>query len=223
MGTKAVQEKDSRRRDAVLDRLKWRYAVKAYDKSKKVSAEDLELLEQAMLLAPSGFGLQPYKVFVIEDPGVREKLKLAAYNQPQITDASQVLVFAYKKTVTDADVDSFVERIADVRGQSRESLEALETAVKSAMRNSVEAGHIETWSSRQPYIALGFLLETASMLGIDATPMEGFEPQKVNEVLGLTDHSAVVIATIGYRDTENDWLAKLPKVRKPKSELIERI
>ena len=222
MGTKAAQQKDSRR-DAALERLKWRYAAKAYDKSKKVSAEDLETLEEAMLLAPSGFGIQPYKVFVIEDSEVRERLKPAAYNQPPITDASHLLVFAYKKTVTDSDVDSFVQRIADVRGQSRESLEALETAVKSAMRNSVEAGQIETWSSRQPYIALGFLLETAALLGIDATPMEGFDPAKVNEVLGLTDHSAVVIAAIGYRDHENDWLAKLPKVRKPKSELIERI
>jgi len=154
---------------------------------------------------------------------VRERLKPAAYNQPPITDASHIVVFAHKKTVTDADVDGFVERIADVRGQSRESLEGLETAVKSSMQNSVASGQIETWSSRQPYIALGFLLETAAMLGIDATPMEGFDPEKVNEVLGLTDHSAVVIAAIGYRDTESDWLAKLPKVRKPKRELIERI
>jgi nitroreductase len=222
MGTGAVEKKDSGR-DAVLDRLKWRYAAKAYDKSRKVSPEDLEILEEAMLLAPSGFGIQPYKVFIIEDPETREKLKPAAYNQPPITDASHVLVFAYKKTVTDADVDSFVQRIADVRGQSRESLEGLETAVKSAMRTSVERGQIEAWSSRQPYIALGFLLQTAALLGIDATPMEGFDPEKVNEVLGLTDHSAVVIAAIGYRDHENDWLAKLPKVRKPKSELIERI
>ena len=222
MGTRAVEQKDTRG-DAILDKLKWRYAAKAYDKSKKVSAEDLEVLEEAMLLAPSGFGMQAYKVFVIDDPVVREKLKPAAYNQPPITDASHIVVFAHKKTVTDADVDGFVERIADVRGQSRESLEGLETAVKSSMQNSVASGQIETWSSRQPYIALGFLLETAAMLGIDATPMEGFDPEKVNEVLGLTDHSAVVIAAIGYRDTESDWLAKLPKVRKPKSELIERI
>lgn len=221
MGTGAVGRMDSR--SAVLNKLKWRYAAKAYDKTKKVSAEDLETLEEAMLLAPSGFGIQPYKILVIEDPIVREKLKPAAFNQPPITDASHVLVFAYKRTVTDSDVDAFVDRIAEVRGQTRESLEALETAVKSAMRNSAESGRIESWSSRQPYIALGFLLETAAMLGIDATPMEGFDPEKVNEVLGLTDHSAVVIAAIGYRDTENDWLAKLPKVRKPKGELIERI
>src|SRR5678815_3879085 len=102
MGTRAVEQKDSRG-NAVLERLKWRYAAKAYDTAKKVSAEDLEILEEAMLLAPSGFGLQPYKVFVIEDPDVRQKLKAAAYNQSPITDASQIVVFAYKKTVTDAD------------------------------------------------------------------------------------------------------------------------
>ena len=221
MGTRAVEQRDSR--GEILDKLKWRYAVKTYDKSKKLSAEDLEILEEAMLLAPSSFGIQPYKVFIIEDPVVREKLKPAAYNQAPITDASHLVVFAYKKTITDADVDGFVDRIAEVRGQSRESLEGLETAVKSSMRNSVKSGQIETWSSQQPFIALGFLLETAAMLGIDATPMGGFDPEKVNEVLGLTDHSAVVVAAIGYRDTENDWLAKVPKVRKPKSELIERI
>lgn len=222
MGTSAVEKRDSRG-DAILANLKWRYAVKSYDKSKKVTPEDLELLEDAILLAPSSFGLQPYKVFVIDDPEVRQRLKAAAYGQPQISDASHILVFAYKKTVTDADVDSFVKRISDVRGQTRESLAALEGAVKSAVGKSIEAGQIEAWSSRQPYIALGFLLETAAALGIDATPMEGFDPEKVNEVLGLTDHSAVVIAAIGYRDSESDWLAKLPKVRKPKSELIERI
>src|SRR4051794_37564542 len=112
MGTKAIEQKDLRR-DAVLDGLKWRYAAKAYDKSKKVSPEDLEILEEAMLLAPSGFGIQPYKIFVIEDAEVREKLKPVAYNQAPITDASQILVFAFKKMVTDSDVDSFVERIAD--------------------------------------------------------------------------------------------------------------
>jgi nitroreductase/dihydropteridine reductase len=222
MGTIAVEQKESRK-DAVLHKLKWRYATKAYDKSKKVTAEDLETLEEAMLLAPSGFGLQPYKVFVIDDPAVRERLKPAAYNQAPITDASHIVVFAYKTMMTDEDVDGFVERIAEVRGQTRESLEGLETSVKSAMRNLVESGQIATWSSRQPYIALGFLLEAAATLGIDATPMEGFDPAKVNEVLGLTDHSAVVIAALGYRDPENDWLSKLPKVRKPKSELIERI
>ena len=222
MGIQAVKSQPSRG-EAILETLNWRYAVKAYDKSKKVSEADLKILEESMLLAPSSFGIQPYKVFVITDPAVREKLKPAAYGQPAITDASHLLVFAYKKTLTEADVDGFVGRIADVREQSRESLAALESSVAATVKKAVEGGYIETWNSRQAYIALGFLLETAALLKIDATPMEGFDPQQVNEVLGLTDHSAVALAAVGYRDAENDWLAPLVKVRKPITELIERI
>lgn len=209
--------------ELVLDRLNWRYAAKAYDKSKKVSGSDLKLLEEAMLLAPSSFGIQPYKILVISDPALRERLGPAAYNQPAVTEASHLIVFAYKKTLTDEDIDGFVGRIAEVRGQTRESLAGLEEAVQGAVKRSIDGGNIETWNSRQAYIALGFLLETAAILDIDATPMEGFDPKQFDEILGLTDYSSVAIAAIGYRDADNDWLAKLPKVRKPKSELIERL
>ena len=209
--------------ELVLDRLNWRYAAKAYDKSKKVSEADLRVLEEAVLLAPSSFGIQPYKVFVISDPGIREGLLPAAYNQAAITDASHLIVFAYKKTLTEEDLDQFVGRIAEVRNQSRESLAGLENAVKGAVAKAVDSGSIETWNSRQAYIALGFLLETAALLDIDATPMEGFDPEQVDKVLGLTEYSSVVIAAVGYRDAANDWLAPLAKVRKPKAELIERI
>ena len=206
-----------------MDRLSWRYAAKAYDKSKKVSESDLKLLEEAMLLAPSSFGIQPYKILVISDPALRERLGPAAYNQPAVTEASHLIVFAYKKTLTVEDIDGFVGRIAEVRGQTRESLAGLEEAVQGAVKRSIDGGNIETWNSRQAYIALGFLLETAAILDIDATPMEGFDPKQFDEILGLTDYSSVAIAAIGYRDADNDWLAKLPKVRKPKSELIERL
>jgi nitroreductase len=222
MGVQAAVS-DRSRGEAVIDSLEWRYAVKAYDKSKKVSEADLKVLEDSILLAPSSFGIQPYKVLVISDPAVRERLKPAAYSQPAITDASHLIVFAFKKTLTDDDVDQFVGRIAEVRDQTRESLKGLETAVSGTVTKAVEGGYVDTWNSRQVYIALGFLLETAALLNIDATPMEGFDSSQLDDVLGLTDYSAVAIAAIGYRDAEKDWLAPLPKVRKPKSELIERI
>jgi nitroreductase len=211
------------RGEAILDGLNWRYAVKAYDKTRKVSEADLKILEDAILLAPSSFGIQPYKALIISDPNVRENLKPAAFNQPAVTDASHLIVFAFKKTLTDEDVNQFIGRIAEVRQQSRESLAGLENTVAGAVKKAVDSGYVETWNSRQAYIALGFLLETAALLNIDATPMEGFDSEKVNEVLGLTDHSSVALAAIGYRDSGNDWLAPLKKVRKPKSELIERI
>ncbi len=209
--------------ETILEQLNWRYAVKKYDPTRMVSDADWATLEDALTLAPSSFGLQPYKFIVITDQATKEKLGPAAYGQSPITDASHIVVFAYKKTFEEKDVAHFIERIAEVRGQTRESLAEYESVVSASAKRARDGGYIETWNSRQPYIALGFLLETAALLGIDATPMEGFDPQAVNAVLGLDDYSAVAIAAVGYRDAEHDWLAPLPKVRMPKDELIQRI
>ena len=208
---------------AILKQLNWRYAAKTYDAARTISESDWAVLEQALLLAPSSFGLQPYKFVVVTDRETREKLKYAAFGQTQVTDASHLVVFAFKKTLSAADVEYFIERIAEVRGQTRESLTDYENTLKGAIRGKIANGTIEIWNSRQAYIALGFLLETAALLEIDATPMEGFDPARFNEILGLEDYSAVVICALGYRDAENDWLANLPKVRMPEEELFIRI
>lgn len=207
----------------ILEKLKWRYATKAFDPTRKVSDADWEVLEESLTLAPSSYGLQPYKFIVVEDAAVRERLKAAAWGQSQVTDASHLVVLAYKKVLTDADVERYVDRIVEVRGGSRESLADYENLMKGSAKKAVDEGYIETWNSRQAYIALGFLLETAALLGIDATPMEGFDAAQFNEILGLTDYSAVAICPVGYRNAEGDWLAPLPKVRFPKEELIVRI
>ena len=131
---------------------------------------------------------------VITDPATREKLKPAAYGQTPITDASHLVAFAYKKTLSDADIEHFVDRISEVRGAPRETLLDYENVMKGSAKRAVDGGYIETWNSRQVYIALGFLLETAALLGIDATPMEGFDPAQFNEILGLTDYSVVALA-----------------------------
>ena len=209
--------------EMILEHLNWRYATKAFDASKKVSDADWETLENALLLAPSSFGIQPYKFIVVTDQAIREKLKPAAWGQTQVTDSSHLVVFAYKKTLSDADIDHYVERIVEVRGTPRESLAEYEGAMKNAAKQAVESGTVETWNSRQAYIALGFLLETAALLKIDATPMEGFDAVQFNEILGLEDYSAVVICAVGYRNAEADWLANLPKVRFSKEELIQKI
>lgn len=217
MGNKLVENQ------VLLEGLNWRYATKAYDPAKRVSEADWATIEAAISLAPSSFGIQPYKFLVITDPEVREKLKAAAYGQTPITDASHLVAFAYKKTLTDGDIDHFVERIAEVRGVGTDTLADYGNVMKGSAKRAVDGGYVETWNSRQAYIPLGFLLETAALLGIDATPMEGFDAAKFNEILGLTDYSVVVLAAVGYRDAENDWLAPLPKVRKPDEEIIVRI
>lgn len=209
--------------EKILEKLKWRYATKVFDATRKISDADWEVLEASLALAPSSYGLQPYKFIVVDDPAVREKLRAAAWGQSQVTDASHLVVLAYKKVLTDADIEHYVERIVEVRGGSRESLADYEKLMKGSAKKALDEGYIETWNSRQAYIALGFLLETAALLGIDATPMEGFDQAQFNEILGLKDYSAVAICPLGYRNAESDWLASLPKVRFPKEELIVRI
>lgn len=210
-------------KEVIIDQLNWRYATKTYDAGRKISNEDWETLENSLTLAPSSFGIQPYKFIVVTDQSTRELLKTAAWGQSQITDASHLVVFAYKKTLTDADIEHFVDRIVEVRGVPRESLTDYENVMKGSAKKAVEGGYVEIWNSRQAYIALGFLLETAALLNIDATPMEGFDAAQFNEILGLEDYSAVVVAAVGYRDAEKDWLADLAKVRMPKDELFVRI
>lgn len=207
----------------ILEKLNWRYATKAFDPNRKISDADWEVLEESLTLAPSSYGLQPYKFIVVDDPAIREKLRAAAWGQSQVTDASHLVVLAHKKVLTDADIERYVDRIVEVRGGSRESLVDYENLMKGSAKKAVDEGYIETWNSRQAYIALGFLLETAALLGIDATPIEGFDAAQFNEILGLEEYSAVVICPLGYRNAESDWLATLPKVRFPKEELFVRI
>jgi nitroreductase len=207
----------------ILEKLHWRYATKSYDATKKIADSDWATLEQALILSPSSFGLQPYKYILVANPEMREKLKPAAWGQNQITDASHLVVFAYKKTLSDADIEHFFARVIEVRGGSRDALADYENLVKGSVKKAVDEGYIGVWNSRQAYVALGFLLQTAALLGIDATPMEGFDPAQFDEILGLTDYSAVAVAALGYRNAEGDWLANLPKVRFPKEELFIKI
>lgn len=208
--------------ETIIERLNWRYAVKKFDATRKVSDEDWNTLEHSLMLAPSSYGLQPFKFVIVTDQELKNKLTPAAYGQTQIADCSHLVVIAYKKVLTDEDVAHYVDRIVEVRRAPRESLKDYEDTMKAAAKKAVDEGYIETWNSRQAYIALGFLLETAALLKIDACPMEGFDPAQYNEILGLKDYSAVVLCPVGYRDAENDWLANSPKVRFLTEELIER-
>jgi len=209
-------------REAILEQLNWRYAVKKFDSSKRLSDEDWKLLEESLILAPSSYGLQPYKFIVVTDENLKRELTPAAYGQTQIADCSHLVVIAYKKVLTDADVEHFVDRIVEVRHAPRDSFDAYESTMKATAHKAIDEGTIEAWNSRQSYIALGFLLETAALLGIDACPMEGFSREEFDRILGLEDYSAIALCAVGYRDTDNDWLANMPKVRFENRELIER-
>lgn len=207
---------------AVIEQLKWRYAVKKFDATKKISDENWSVLEQSLILSPSSYGLQPYKFIVITDDALKEKLRPACYGQPQITDSSHFVVLTAKKDLTENDIEEYVELIESTRGVKRESFEDYVDAMKGSQKTLTETKEATVWAQKQVYIALGFLLQTAAILNIDACPMEGFEAMKVDEILGLKGYTATVLCTLGYR-SEDDWLSSLSKVRFPRSKLIERI
>jgi len=206
-----------------IDDLNWRYAVKQFDASKKVSEEDLQKLIDAVQLSASSYGLQPYKILVIKDQAVKEKLKAAGYNQSQFTDATAVFVFAHQTDFDAELIDSYIELSERIKELETGTLEGYANLIKNALLNlpqEAKAG----WTSRQAYIALGNLLSAAAAHKIDACPMEGFDAATFDEILGLTKQNlhAVVVAAVGYRSAE-DETQHAPKVRRPQEELFEII
>jgi nitroreductase len=205
---------------SLIDKLKWRYATKKFDPTKKLSAKQLDDLLSAIQLSPSSYGLQSYKVLVVEDSAIREKLREAAHGQSQLTDASQVLVFASETNIDEAMVEKYVDNIAKTRRIGREHLAGYENTMIGTVNHLSEDQKI-AWSHKQAYIALGVLLTAAAEMGIDTCPMEGFEAGKFDEILGLKEKGLTVsvIAPIGFHAAD-DGYSHLAKVRRPKEELF---
>lgn len=208
--------------ETITRQLNWRYATKKFDPNRKVQAPDWKTLEQALVLSPSSYGLQPWKFIVVHDPKVRAELREASWDQPQVTDASHLVVFAVKREFTAADVDRHVRRVAAVRNVPVESLEGYRQAMLGSVARP--ADEVRNWTQRQVYIAIGTLLTTAAMLGIDACPMEGLDSQKVDKILGLADqgYHALAFAAVGYR-AEDDKYARATKVRYPPEEVVAHV
>ncbi len=207
--------------DQLLEQLNWRYATKQFDPSRKVPAEQWAALEEAIRLAPSSLGMQPWAFVVVENPGLREELKAASWGQPQITDASHLVVFAAKKDITEADVDSYMQRIAEVRGVSPESLSGFRDMVTGGVIQGKDSTARALWTSRQVYIPIGVLLTSAALMGLDACPMEGISAADYDRILGLEERglAALAVVTVGYRSPDDKYAA-LPKVRFPAEEVI---
>jgi nitroreductase len=193
----------------VIEKLNWRYATKMFDKSKKISDDDLNILIESLRLTPSSFGLQPWKFVLVKNIDLREKIKDASYGQIQMTDASDLIVLCAKETLTEDDV-------VKITGNN----EGYKNMIMGSIKNKSN-DEILNWNAKQVYLALGFLLETAAIMNIDACPMEGFDNKKVDEILGLNEKGlkSVVICPVGYR-SEDDKYANNPKFRFPQSELV---
>jgi nitroreductase len=204
----------------LLEALEWRYAVKKMNGT-KIPAEKLNQILEATRLAPSAFGLTPYTIIVVEDEATRKKLQPAFYNQSQVVDGSAVIVFAAWNNVTEKEVAEYMQDIAEQRGVAVETLNDFAGYINGSLKN-LNAEQARIWADKQAYIALGFGLVSAAAEQVDATPMEGFVPDAVDEVLGLKAlglHSTVAL-TLGYRDAANDYLVNAKKVRRDHKKLV---
>ena len=190
---------------------------------KKISTNDLETLKEAIRLSTSSYGLQLYKVFIIENPEVRAQLQPASWGQSQIVDASHLFVFANYLDVQEKHIDQYLMNIAQTRAISLEDVKGYGDFMKNSLIG-LPQDKKAIWTSKQTYLALGNLLNAAAELKIDVTPMEGFEPEKYNNILGLNTLglNASLVAAVGYRH-EEDTTQHLAKVRKSKEELFETI
>lgn len=208
--------------ESVLSALKWRYATKAFDPSKKIAPAIWAVLEQSLVLSPSSFGLQPWKFIVITQPEIRAKLREKAWGQSQVTDCSHFVVIARQTKVSVTDVDKLINAMSANSGAPVAALQGYKGMMTGFIANpSFDSAH---WAARQTYIALGFLMETAALLGVDACPMEGIDPAAFDEILGLPaeGYNTVVACALGYRSAE-DRHAKTPKLRYPVNELVKHV
>ncbi len=206
-----------------LDALQWRYASKKMN-GQLVPADKLEKILEAIRFSPSSAGLQPYKVLVISDHLLKGKIHELAAPQPQVLESSQLLVFAYNAQITEAMVDEYMNSIARIREVELSTLSAFADAIKGGILTRSETEN-QQWAARQAYIGLGFGLAAAALEGVDSTAMEGFNPAKLDELLGLKEKGlkSVALLALGYRDESKDFLSKAKKVRKPKEEFFIRL
>lgn len=208
----------------LLAAMRWRYAVRWFDPARRIADDQWHALEQALVLTPSSIGLQPWRFIVVTDQAMKDRLQPAAWNQKQVGTCSHFVVFAVRRDLDAAHVDRHIARMSKVQGVTPESLEKFRAMVVRNLDQARAEGRLDTWQEHQIYIALGNFMTAAAVLGIDTCPMEGFQPAKFDEILGLTGtgYGSVVCCAAGYRAAEDKYAAK-PKVRFPAEQVIVRV
>lgn len=206
------------------EKLNWRYATKKMDPSKPVDQDKVDRILEAIQLAPTSSGLQPFEVIVVTNPEVKAQLREVAYGQAQVTDGSHVLVFAAWDNYTEARIDAVVDQLVEERGIPREAVSGYYDNLKTMVLPRDAEVNFEH-AARQAYIAFGIGLTAAAFEEVDSTPMEGFDPAKVDEILGLRARGlrSVTLLPLGYRAADGDWLLGMKKVRKPMAELVSEV
>ncbi|GGX02652.1 NAD(P)H-dependent oxidoreductase [Aquimarina muelleri] len=204
----------------LLDKLKWRYAAKAMN-GKKVAQDKIERIIEAARLAPTSSGLQPFEIIVITNSGIKEKIRPVAWNQSVITDCSHLLVFAAWDTYTEERINKMFDLTNEIRGFENEGWENYRQQLLGSYPQKdpeVNFNH----AAKQAYIAFSQSIAAAAFEGVDSTPLEGFDPDAVDEILGLRAKGlrSAVLLPLGYRDEKEDWLVNLVKVRKSTEDLV---
>lgn len=208
----------------LIQLLNWRYATKKFDAQQPVPEDKVTRILESIRLTASSSGLQPYHVLVVTQAALREQIKTHAWGQGQVTEASHLLVFAAWDDYTPARINAAFDLVNEVRGFKSEGWEAYRQQVLATYPGRGAEVNFQH-AARQAYIALGTALLAAAELGVDATPMEGFVPDQVDEILGLKAQGlrSVILLPLGHRAATGDWLVKLPKVRRPLDQLVTRV
>jgi nitroreductase len=208
----------------LLAQLKWRYATQQFDPARKIDPTAWSALEESLVLTPSSFGLQPWKFLVVTSPETREELVRASRNQRQVAEASHLVVFAVKSDLRETDIDAHVDRIVTVRGASRDALASYRDSMVGSLIQGRDPAIRRHWATNQVYIALGNLLTSAALLGIDTCPLEGIERARYDDILGLEQQglNTVVAAAVGYRAAADKYAA-VAKVRFDKSDVLATV
>jgi nitroreductase/dihydropteridine reductase len=208
----------------LLETLEWRYATKKMDPTRAVAQDKVDRIVEAARLAPTSSGLQPFELIVVTNPELRARIVSIAWNQAQITDGSHLLVFAAWDDYTPARINHMFDLTNELRGFKNEGWEQYrQMLLKSYPQRGAEVNYQH--AARQAYIAFGVAMVAAANEGVDSTPMEGFDPAKLDEMLGLRERGlrSVTILPLGYRQEEGDWLVKLKKVRRPLAEFVTEV
>lgn len=208
----------------ILEKLNWRYAVKKFDPSKKISESDWHVLTESLRLSPSSFGLQPWQFIVVKNPEVRKQLKAASWNQSQVEDCSHYVVLAYKKKLDEAHIQKHVEQMAKLRHSPIENFDGYKKSAINTLILGERSKTIDVWASRQLYLAIGFIMSAAAMLGIDTCPMEGLDPLAYDKILSLegTGWTTGLAIACGYRSAEDKY-QNMAKVRFDEKEVFKEI
>ncbi|MBT5867180.1 MAG: NAD(P)H-dependent oxidoreductase [Ilumatobacter sp.] len=205
------------------ERMNWRYATKAMDPTKPVADDHVDAIIEAVRMAPTSSGTQPFELFVVTNPEVRTRIRAAAHDQGPVTDGSHLFVFAAWDNYTEERIDDVAQLNKDARG---------DIPLIDDYYNNLKAGYLPrdpevnyNHAARQAFISLGFAMLAAAELEVDTTPMEGFEPAQVDEILGLRERGlrSVALLALGHRNPESDWLVAMPKVRKSLDKLVTRV